>query len=66
MLARADGTFQIAGQFAVASFDGRAREVLERFDIRTPLTAQGPAAIAGAQGQAIDQLASQIVARLRR
>ncbi|MDP5333792.1 MAG: PqiC family protein [Paracoccaceae bacterium] len=66
MLARADGTFQIAGQYAVASFDGRAREVLERFDIRVPLTAQGPAAIAAAQGQAIDQLAGQIVARLRR
>ncbi len=66
MVARADGTFQIAGQYAVASFDGRAREVLERFDIRVPLTAQGPAAIAAAQGQAIDQLAGQIVARLRR
>lgn len=66
LIARADGTFQIAGQYAVASFDSPAREVLERFDIRVPVTGQGAGAIAAAQGQAIDRLAAQIVARLAR
>jgi uncharacterized lipoprotein YmbA len=66
LVARADGTFQMAGQYAVASFDAPGREVLERFDIRVPLGGQGPGAIAAAQGQAIDRLAAQIVVRLAR
>jgi uncharacterized lipoprotein YmbA len=66
LVARADGTFQMAGQYAVSSFDAPGREALERFDIRVPLTAEGPGAIAAAQGQAIDRLAAQIVARLAR
>lgn len=66
LVARADQTFQMAGQYAVASFDSPGREVLERFDIRVPLAGDGAGAIAMAQGQAIDQLAGQIVARLAR
>jgi uncharacterized protein len=66
LVARADGSFQMAGQYALASFDMPGREVLERFDIRVPLTGQGAGAIASAQGQAIDRLAAQIVARLAR
>lgn len=66
LVARADGTYQMAGQYAVSSFDAPGREVLERFDIRVPLAGEGPGAIAAAQGQAIDRLAAQIVTRLRR
>lgn len=66
LVARADGTFQMAGQYAVASFDAPGREVLERFDIRVPRPGDGPGAIAAAQGQAFDRLAAQIVARLAR
>jgi uncharacterized lipoprotein YmbA len=66
IVARADQTFQVSGQYAVASPDGRISELLERFDIRVPMASDSPAAIAAAQGQAIDQLAGQIVQRLRR
>lgn len=66
LVARADGAFQMSGQYAVAAPDGRVREVLERFDFRVPLAGDSPGAIAGASGQAIDLLAAQIVQRLRR
>lgn len=66
IVARADQTFQISGQYAVASFDGGIRELLERFDIRAPMTGSDAGAIATAKGQAIDELAGQIVARLAR
>ena len=65
IVARADGTFQLAGQYAVASPEGRIREFIERFDIRVPVTQAGPAAIASANGVAVGQLADAIVARLR-
>lgn len=66
IVALADQTFQLSGQYAVSSFEGRISEVLERFDIRVPMAGDSPGAIAAAQGQAIDMLAAQIVARLRR
>lgn len=66
IVARADQTFQLSGQYAVASFQGNISEVLQRFDIRVPMAGDSPAAIAAAQGQALDQLAAQIVTRLRR
>ena len=66
IVARADQTFQMSGQYAVASFDGAVREVLERFDISVPMTGVTPAAIASAKGRAIDQLSEQIIARLAR
>lgn len=66
IVARADQTFQISGQYAVASFDGTIREVLERFDIRVPMAGVTPSAIAAAKGRAIDQLSEQIIARLAR
>jgi uncharacterized protein len=66
IVARADQTFQMSGQYAVASFDGTIREVLERFDIRVPMAGGTPAAIAAAKGRAIDQLSQQIIARLAR
>lgn len=66
IVARADGTFQLTGQYAVASPDGRVREFIERYDIRVPVAGDGPAAIAAANGVAVGQLADAIVARLRR
>lgn len=66
IVARADGNFQMSGQYAVASFQGNISEVLQRFDILVPMTSDSAGAIAAAQGQALDLLAAQIVARLRR
>lgn len=66
IVARADQTFQMSGQYAVASFDGGIREVLERFDIRVPMAGMTPGAIAAAKGNAIDQLSAQIITRLAR
>lgn len=66
MLARADGQYELSGQYAVASPDGIIRERLERFDIRVPFEPADPAAIAAASGQAITTLAGQIAATLRR
>lgn len=66
IIARSDMNVQMSGQYAVASFQGNFTEVLERFDIVVPMAGEGAGAIAAAQGQALDQLAAQIVARLRR
>ncbi|MCV2869594.1 PqiC family protein [Defluviimonas sp. WL0002] len=65
MVARADGAFQLAGQFAVASSDGRITEFIDRFDISVALDGDGPAAIARANGRAVEMLAHQIAQRLR-
>lgn len=66
MLARADGVFAFAGQYAVASPDGAIRERLTRFDIAVPMPAADPAAIAAASGKAISELAGQIAQTLAR
>lgn len=65
ILARADGSFVFSGQYAVASPDRKLREFIERFAISVPLAGASPGAIAQAKGAALDQLADQIVARLR-
>lgn len=66
MLARADGVFAFAGQYAVASRDGVIRERLQRFDITVPMTGADPAAIAAASGKAISELAVLIARTLAR
>lgn len=67
VVARADGRFQLAGQFAVASPDGRAREFIERIDIAVPMAEGGEArAVAEAYGRALDALAEAILGRLAR
>lgn len=63
LVARAGGTFEMAGQFALSSDQGAGR--IERFDIRVPLAGSGAAAIAAAAGAALDDLAGRIIARLR-
>ncbi len=73
MLAGADGLFHLSGRYFLApdmlsDIDalngGGGGDVVRRFDIQVPLGAEGPGAIAAAQGQALSILAEQI-ARLR-
>lgn len=66
MLARADGTFEFTGQYAIAAPDGALRERVRRFAIQTQIDGTGPAAIAAASGRAIAELAQSVAAELRR
>ena len=65
MIARADGGFELTGQYAIAAPSGALREQVRRFAIRTPLQGTAPMAVAQATGLAIDQLAAKVVASLR-
>ncbi|MDK3074389.1 PqiC family protein [Sedimentitalea sp. JM2-8] len=66
MVARNDGQFQLAGQFAIAAPDGAVRESINRFDIMQPIAGDTPDAIARATSSALLALARQIAARLGR
>ncbi len=66
MIAGADGTFVLSGQYAIAAPDGAVRERLERFDIRIPLATADAPAIAAATGQGIAALADDIITTLAR
>ncbi|KIC21370.1 MULTISPECIES: PqiC family protein [unclassified Leisingera] len=58
--ARADGLFELSGQFAVSSPEGTVREFVQRFDIATPVSGEGAAATADALSLALAELARQI------
>ncbi|GAB5430969.1 MAG: ABC-type transport auxiliary lipoprotein family protein [Epibacterium sp.] len=58
--ARADGLFELSGQYAVSSPDGRVREFVKRFHIETPVTEPGPAAAARALSAALAELSRQV------
>ncbi|NVK16899.1 MAG: membrane integrity-associated transporter subunit PqiC [Rhodobacteraceae bacterium] len=58
--ARADGQFELSGQFAVSSPEGTVREFVKRFDITTPVNGTGPAATADALAVALAELARQV------
>lgn len=68
LLARADGRFQLSGQYAVSAPDGHLREFIERFDLLAPMPeGRAPAAaVAQSYGQALSLLGDQILARLAR
>ncbi len=63
--ARSDGSFEMAGQFAVASPDRVVREFIRSFEIRVPIRGEAPGALAAAQGEAISELATLIATALR-
>ncbi|NJM84651.1 MAG: membrane integrity-associated transporter subunit PqiC, partial [Tabrizicola sp.] len=62
MIARANGSFEMTGQYALASPNGTARETIQRFAINVPLVNTAPATVATAAGAAIDRLADEIIA----
>jgi uncharacterized protein len=66
MIAKTDGTFELSGQFAIASPDGAVRETIERFAVAAPMVDSSPAAVAQATGVAIDALSDIILKKLRR
>lgn len=66
MIARASGSFELAGQYAISSYDRVVRERIERFDITVPLPSTAPDGIATATGAAIAELADQITRALTR
>lgn len=57
---RADGVFELTGQFAVSSPDATVREFVKRFAIETPVSGTGPSATAQALSQALAELTRQI------
>ncbi|WP_108482558.1 PqiC family protein [Oceaniglobus ichthyenteri] len=59
-LARANGNYQMTGQYFVTFPNGGRRDVARRFDISVPYTAGNANAIATAQGQAVTILARAI------
>ena len=66
MVARADGLFELTGQYAVAARASDITEFVERFSITTPLGGTGPGSVANATGTALSTLGGQIAARLKR
>ncbi|MCC6001319.1 MAG: membrane integrity-associated transporter subunit PqiC [Pararhodobacter sp.] len=68
VVARADGRFQLAGQFAVSAPEGQIRDFIEQIDISVPMSddENDARAVAEAYGRALEDLAEVILARLTR
>lgn len=66
MIAKADGQFELSGQFAIAAPNGAIRESLQRFSVSAPMADSSPSAVAQATGAAIDSLAGVIIKKLGR
>jgi uncharacterized protein len=65
MVAKADGSFYLEGQFAISSGSGAVRDSLTRFAVAVPMTDLAPASVADATGLALGQLSAQILAKLK-
>jgi hypothetical protein len=66
MLARADGRFELSGQYAAAFAGAGGRDFLRRFEILEPMAGSDPAAVGAATGRALDRLSREIATALRR
>ncbi|WP_299636762.1 PqiC family protein [uncultured Ruegeria sp.] len=58
--ARADGNFELSGQYAVLSPEGTVREFVRRFNVVTPIVGSGAPATADALGRALAELSRQM------
>ncbi len=65
MLARANGTFQITGQYFLSTLEDRP-ERSGLFDLSVPIASEAPSAIADARGAAIIDLAKLLARRALR
>lgn len=65
LYARADGSFEMSGQFAVASPEAVVREFVRSFEIRVPIGAEGGRAVAAAQSAAVAELGRLVATALR-
>ena len=65
MYARANGIFEMTGQFAVASPDEITGEFVRTFEIRVPMAGEGSGAVARAQSAAIGELGRLVATSLR-
>lgn len=61
MVAGTDGRFRMTGQYALTAPGGAISDRLRRFDIAVPMQGTDAAAVAGATGTAIGQLAQTIL-----
>lgn len=66
LVAQADGTLRMSGQYAISSYDRIVRERIVPFSIVQPIVASTPNGIAAATGAAVAQLSSEIIATLAR
>ncbi len=66
LVARADGTLSLTGQYAISSYDRIVRERIVPFSIVQPMAGDSPSAIAAATGAAISKLSTEIIASLAR
>ncbi len=58
--ARADGKFELSGQYAVSAPDGAVREFVRRFNIVVPIVGSGAPGTADALGRALAELSRQV------
>ena len=66
MLALADGTFRLSGQFFVGGDRIAYPDTVDSFSISIPITGEGLGAVSRAQGLALVELSERIATRLAR
>lgn len=66
MIAGADGEFRLSGQYFISGDAAALHAISESFDVRVPISGDGPGGIVAAQSQAIGKLAEQIARKLAR